>query len=318
MKRNSLPGLLAAIVAGIILVSCSKEDSMGLDQTSNMSPWRNGVLASTMKANAPSSQSFTINASDSISHIKTASGNIYTFNDSTFVNPDGSRVQGTITLEITEVLRKSDMFFSGISTLGDGQLIASDNMAYIKATANGKELKMNTISKYSIFFHTTTDSSSIYAFQGYQNTFGITNWNQKIYNGSQANQLIDSLKDSLHAYVLQSDSLHWINCDHFINSIPAVNVTVSLGDKNTYDEAAVALVFKKERSCVLMGIGKKFNQWTITNMPSGKEAIIVVLAKKNGSYYSAFQPFSITDQLTNVNLQATSASDFVSSLKALD
>jgi hypothetical protein len=318
MKRNIFPCLFIAIAASLVMVSCAKEDTASINPTPDMSPWSNGILAPTMKANAPSAQSFSINASDSISQVRTASGNIYTFTDSTFVNADGSKVQGTISLEITEILKKSDMFFNGISTLSNGELIASDNMAYIKATANGKELKLNKDSKYTIFFHTTTDSSSIYAFQGYSNTFGITAWSQKTYNGAMATQVIDSTKDSMFAFRLQSDSLHWVNCDHFINSNPAVNVTISLGDKTTYEEAAVALIFKKDKSCVLLSPNKKFNQWTITNMPSGKNATIVVLAKKNGSYYSAFQPFSITDQFTTVNLQSTGTSDFVSGLKALD
>lgn len=316
MKRNFFQWLILA--AAVILTSCAKEDTFtGAGQTP--SPWTSGVLSAYLKSNAPTAQNFTVNAADSISQVKTASGNVYIFPDSAFQNADGTAAQGTINIEITEMLKKSDMFFAGISTMGDGQLISSDDMAFIKASSNGKELKLNKNKKYTIRFQTLTDSAVIYAFQGAANTRGIVNWSQKTYNGAMATQNLDSLKDSIRQYFLLSDSLHWVNCDHFVSSIPAVTVTISLGDKTTYDEAAIAVVFKKGRSVVLLDpVIKKFNQFSVADLPSGREATIVVLAKKNGSYYSAFQPFTVTDQLTTVNLQSTDVASFAASLKALD
>jgi hypothetical protein len=317
MKRNLF--LCLVLIAALTFASCSKDESASIVPSETVSPWTSGILAAYLKSNAPTAQSFTINAADSISQVQTASGNVYIFPDNAFQNADGTAAQGTINIEITEILKKSDMFFAGINTMGDGQLISSDNMAYIKASSNGKELKLNKDKKYTIRFHTLTDSASIYAFQGGRNDKGIISWSQKTYSGAMAIQNIDSLKDSLHQYFLLSDSLHWVNCDHFVNSIPAVNVTISLADKTTYDEAAVAVIFKKEKSVVLLDpVIKKFNQYAIANLPSGRQATIVVLAKKNGAYYATFQPFTVTDQLTTLSLQPTDAASFTSSLKALD
>lgn len=314
MKRN----IIAALLAGTALFfnSCNKEDVATIS-TGTVSPWNGGILSGFLKGAGPSKQSFTINPSDSLSIVKTASGNSYMFPDSIFVNPDGTFPSGPIAVEITEILKKSDMVFSGISTLASGQLISSDNMAFVTASANGKELKLGKDKMYGVHFRTPADTI-IYAFQGAANSSGIINWSQKTYRTSLAVAVSDTFKDTLHSFYLQSDSLHWVNCDHFVNTIPAVNVTVALNPKNTYDEAAVMLVFKKERSVVMMGNGHGFNQYAITNMPSGKEATIVVIAKKGKDYYSAFQPFTISDQVITVSPGSTDENKFKSDLRALD
>lgn len=86
-------------------------------------------------------QIFTI-TSDKANTIKAKNGTSVIIRPNTFVFNDGQDVKESIQIELKEVFEKPDMVLNGLGTVSDGRLLESFGMIYLKATADGKELKI--------------------------------------------------------------------------------------------------------------------------------------------------------------------------------
>ncbi len=80
-------------------------------------------------------------------------GTILTFAPKSFVYKDNNRLaRGRIKLEITEYYKLSDMLLANLSTKSDENILETGGMLFIKASKNGKELKLADTKTITIAF----------------------------------------------------------------------------------------------------------------------------------------------------------------------
>lgn len=91
-----------------------------------------------------------------------------------FVDEKTNRlVRGTVQLEVTEYYKLSDMLLGNLSTTSNGEALETGGMLYIKATKNGKKLKLQK--QISLAFPFTKPKPDMQLFSGKKNDDNI-NW----------------------------------------------------------------------------------------------------------------------------------------------
>lgn len=68
------------------------------------------------------------------------SGTRYIFQPNCFADATGATITGNVQIEVTEWLNKSDMMFSGVLPISNGEPLVSGGEVFVKATKAGKEL----------------------------------------------------------------------------------------------------------------------------------------------------------------------------------
>ena len=133
-------------------------------------------------SNNISSQTFIIKSSND-TVIKSQSGSLLIFRKNSFVNNNGKLINGQIVIEFKELLDKTDIIFSGLTTTTNGKILESGGVIFIKALSNGQTVELSDSGK--IGFAIQTDS----ILPGMQ-----------IFNGE-----------------LQQDNIDWVTPSHLLN-----------------------------------------------------------------------------------------------------
>lgn len=142
------------------------------------------------------------------------SGARYEFPANAFITATGTPVTGTVKIEVTEYLSKSDMMFSGVLPVIANESLISGGEFYVNATKDGQTLFMRHGTTYAVNLpQKGTPISGMMAFQGHENIIsgGIV-WVPKhdstialiVYNG-------DTIR-------LFNDSLGYGNADRFMSN----------------------------------------------------------------------------------------------------
>lgn len=132
MTKNLLP---AMAVATACLISCNKDYNPGPPAVSNY------TIDSAMSGLAVVPKTVTINISSGGSFMGT-SGTKYTFPPNAFVTAAGVSVTGNVTVQVSEYLRKSDMLFSNVLPVSNGEPLLSGGEINVEATQGTTKLQM--------------------------------------------------------------------------------------------------------------------------------------------------------------------------------
>jgi len=247
-----------------------------------------------LKSLAPSSQSFTEDASNFISVIST-NGFIYTFYNGSLMQ-NGIPVAGDVQIEVTEYVSKADMIFSGVTTLAGDRLLASGGMFDIEITANGSPVDLNGI--YEVSIPRTQIDFGMQIFEGEEITNGDgtpgVNWVSA--DSSWIRQDSSETQDS-GRYSLNLNFLSWCNLDKFYNATDGGQVRLQLPAECTSSNTTVYMLFDENSVVNLFADAdlKEFNSGNYI-LPEGWDIkLLAVCVDDNNELSYALVDSEITD-----------------------
>ena len=135
-----------------------------------LTPFQSSVTDSIYSGIRPQVQQFTIN-NNYAKTITAAGGTSILFPAQCFLKAAGKVVEGNVQLELVEARSLKDFISGGLATVSDGKLLLSNGMMYINATANGKQLQLDTANSLSVTMPTITSPAGFQMFTG-----NGTNW----------------------------------------------------------------------------------------------------------------------------------------------
>jgi hypothetical protein len=119
--------ILLGVIIASILASCSEKESLTFDKV--------------LQQFSDQSQFFTI-TNDIGDTLATKNGTRIIIEPNTFVFNDGQDTEEPIQIEVKDVFDKSEMILNGLGTVSDRRLLESFGMVYLRATSDGRELKI--------------------------------------------------------------------------------------------------------------------------------------------------------------------------------
>jgi hypothetical protein len=226
MKKNILKLSYAALVGAIVMMSadsCKKRDDA--PATNYNSPAE--VLADL----APDMQSFTLDPTkDNV--IKGEDGTVITIPANAFLDKNGNVVQGSVSMDLKEILSLSDQLTSGVFAVSDGKLLSSGGEFYLKFTAGGQELTLADYKSIDVVIPADNVDTTMTIFTGNNvvnnpienDTSGSTvNW--QLAPDSTMNDTA-TYKDPYDVYfetgyyttkIYELYSTGWYNIDHYVS-----------------------------------------------------------------------------------------------------
>ena len=119
-------------------------------------------------------------------------GTVITIAPKSFAYKDNNRLaRGKIKLEVIEYYKLSDMLLANLSTKSDENILETGGMLFIKASKNGKELKLADTKTMTISFP-DKDKQGMQLFSGDTTTRHDINWKL----AKQSKPVFTSTKDS--------------------------------------------------------------------------------------------------------------------------
>jgi hypothetical protein len=264
------------------------------------------------------SQQFTINPTKP-GMIKGKQGTVLQFSTNAFVDKDGNKVTGDVSVDMVEVYAKSQMLVNGMQTTCNDSLLESAGMVHISASANGTQVYLGKNGYFQLELPTKNireDMQFFYADSGGQRM----NWKPVDSSNSRVNfncNICDGrcrwLSDgqNANAYIFLGTKLGWINCDRFVPIAKKTNLYVG-----SADTAGVGyfLVFKSLNAVMAATVGQ--NGPMFADIPQGRTATIVAFRKKGKDRYYSSRTISIgKDQKEMLVLEKMDEAKFLERMK---
>ena len=112
-----------------------------------------------------------------IINIKTADGSSVKFEPESFVFENGAPVTDPIKITTKYATTKDAAFLEDLTTVSNGELLESQGMMYVNATANGRQLRLKEGTSFEIRIKSTELKNDFQAFNGTRNKEdGQINW----------------------------------------------------------------------------------------------------------------------------------------------
>ena len=142
------------------------------------------------------------------------SGTRYVFPANSFKTAAGAVVTGNVTVEVSEFLKKSDMLFSGVLPISNGDPLLSGGEINVKATQGGQELQMASGAKFRANMPMRgTDATGMGLFTGTKApNEPMVNWKPAV---DTANGKIVVDGDTI---AILSNTLNYANADRFMSA----------------------------------------------------------------------------------------------------
>lgn len=244
-------------------------------------------------------QSVTI-AADEKSFVISSNKTVFELNPKSFLNEDGSEVDGNIDFKYYEMLDPALFLFKGLPTISNGQLLKTEGVFKFEAFQNGKALKLAPGKGIKVRLPVDAPSPKAFLFlgtgEGEKFNWELTklspvgNTNEAIRIAEWGIQVDSVIQDFVSGYGYEFDCplFHWINVDIFVEVAAEDKTTVCVelpeiySDKNTI----VFMLFKdydsilalrpnpdKKQFCEPYGatpIGFKVKFIVISNQGEGK------------------------------------------------
>jgi hypothetical protein len=308
----------------LALVSAACLTFTGCKKSNDESPAPATTIKDFFAKTEVKSQTFTINTNNNQSSITGDQGTKVTFPKNAFTTSDGTPVTGTVSIELKEIYDKSDMVLSDRPTMSDGKLLISGGEIFIRATANGQELQLETNTNILIELAQTTDvDTTMGLFTGSVDDSSF-NWTPIDIDTTAARN--DSLwyvsdpgfyYDPTH-YVFTIATLGWINCDRF-NPQETTYMHVTCNGAPTPSATKVYLIFKNLNSVAQLNYEWGANKFYSVMAPIGEEVTVVAFGIKDGNEYFAKKDITITNDLNiSMDLTQSSSEEITAALKGLN
>ena len=315
-KFNLLSGLFLATV--VSFSACKKDDRKPINIASNAQEFTQKFGAQT--------QSFKINVSELPQTLSLKGGTKITFEAGSFTK-NGEPVTGEVTVEAMEMLKRSDVIFSGTNTNHvSGAPLQSDGFIFIDVKANGQSVDKNLAKPVNIKIPANRDGGT-QLWEGVQNDQKQMVWQapRPANGGGQVD-----VKAENNQFAFNFGTLGWINCDVFWNySNPKTTVRVEVlnnpGTMATFrgysGDTFVFFCAKGSNVAAQLytpdGVSKVKSYDDM--MPVGVEGRLLSFSIKDGKYYIAKKDITITANLNEtLSLVETTENNIQTEINALN
>ena len=306
MKRT----LILLMTAAILSTGCQKELSSNKKTTTAVNLWDG------FAARQPGPQLFTVTTAFA-SNLFGQKGTRLQIPANAFITAAGAPVTGQVNIELREIYEVWEMVLYNKFTQSGTQPIESGGEFFIRATQNGQELRLapnlilraslpaaNPLPGMQVFYGSRFDSAGASNFSWQLAEDRITN------NVSIA---MDSV--NMGSYLMEVDSLAWINCDRFINeTMNQVNIAIT--NSIAGDQASVLVHFTGMRSIIQAwstGLGM-FK----SSVPS-RAATLIAVTNRDGQLHTAFNAVQLqAGGNYSLTLSPTTEEAFINRLKELN
>lgn len=307
--------IIALLISSVLFSQCKKDDNDEVAPTT--------TTTTTSTAPATISQLFAQNgvqavsgtASMAIAQTVTLSGVKINIPSSAFITAAGAAVSGTVDLSVKGIFTKSDIILTGAPANAAGKLISTKGCIKISASQNSQTLRVNPGANVIVNVPEpgTTPVSNLKKYYAQQISVNDTN---KVWRASTDTASIVAQYDSTtskYYYQARLDSVAWLNTGYeWDTTATKTTVYATLDTSYTSTNCTVYISLNGK-----MVVGAMYPQgagnFYITNIPVGINVNFVVIAVKNGTYYSVITPATIT---TSHNQSLTPQATTLSNIQA--
>ena len=290
IKKTTL--ILTLVVSVFLLSQCNDKEPLAPQNSQYTTSFSSG--SEFLASKAPAVQKF---AKDASSYISIISENGYSYDfspGSLFLN--GSPVVGNVDIEIVEVANKSEMIFSGVTTLAGDRLLASGGMFDISISQGGLPVTLNGSYSMSIPYKTKDFAMQIFEGEEVSNPDGSSTVNWVTADSSWIQQDSTQGSDS-GRYYMNLNFLSWCNLDKFYNATDGGQVRLKLPSECTSSNTTVYMIFE-ENSVVNLFADATLEEFNSGNyiLPLGWDIkLLAVCVDENKELQYALVDSEITD-----------------------
>lgn len=211
-----------------------------------------------------------------------------------------------IKVELREFYKLSEMMFSKLTTISNGEIIETGGMIYLNATSNNKKLEIVKGKNITIEFKTSYNTN-MKVFYGETDPSGNINWNTQTTGKPIDNSpRVDTIPYSPELHnILTSNTLGWINCDKFL-SFPETSDIYVKNQDGIDTNVFCGLILKKYNS-IIPSTFTNNNVVKFHPVPLNEEATIILISFKENKYSYGFK-----DVVLNKNATYDITMDFIS------
>lgn len=320
LKHISLATLL---ISSLIFTQCKKDEKQDPAPTT--------TTTTTTTSTAPSSitQVFAQNGvqaasgqvSMAISQSVTLSGVKLTIPPSAFIDvTTGLPVTGNVDLSIKGIFTKKDIILTGAPANAAGKLISTKGCIKVNASQNSQTLRVNPSTNVYVNVPEpgTTPVTNLKKY--YAQQISVTD-TSKIWRASSDTSSITAVYDTTtnkYYYQARLDSVAWLNTGYEWDTT-ATKTTVTAGLDSTFNSTNCTVYISLNGKMVVGALYPQGNgYYSINNIPIGINVNFVVIAVKNGTYYSVVAPATISsNHYQSLTPQATTLSNIQAALLLL-
>jgi hypothetical protein len=325
-KINFMKKQLLAILSlcAICYFGACKKDSNNAVQPTNQSNLNN--MGDFVRQYGVDKQTISFNVTELPKTFTLSGGTRITISPNT-LTVGGTPVTGNLSLEAYEVLKRSDVIFTGTNTNHiSGLPLISDGFIFVDVKSNGSSVDQTLTGTFTVQIPTDREGQFTRIWKGDTDVNGTDQmgWAQPMNGG------VDSIKAADSLFGFPSRDLGWINCDIFYGvNAPKTTITVSVpnnpgematfmgGSGNTYvlfcaqGENVVAQLYTPAGTNMV----KSYDN----TMPVGMTGRLIAFSIKDGKFYFAKQDVTITANMSaSLTLAEASEGAVAAEIKALD
>jgi hypothetical protein len=318
--RYKLHLLLLASLSVLFFTECKKDktEDPATTPSTPASPSGPNNLTELFAQNGAQVQTLQVDASTTFT--ATVGGVKIAFPANAFVSPSGGTLTGLVDITLKEVLTKKDIILTGAPANAQAKLISTKGCIKVSASQNSQTMRVNPGANTYVDVPEpgVTPTSGIKKF--YAASISVTD-SSKIWRASSDTAAVTAIYNSSNQkyyYHAKLDSAAWLNAGSYYDTIaPTTTVTVNLG--SSFDGTTAAVYISLNGS---MTVGALYHQgqgvYKISNIPVGKNVVLLALGIKSGTYYYASAATTITIGHTqNLTPQSTTLNDIQTQLSAL-
>jgi hypothetical protein len=269
---------------------------------------QNGAQVQTLHIDAATSQTITVDGAK----VNIPAG--------AFVTMSGGAVTGTVDVIVKGVFTKKDIILSGAPANAQSKLVSTKGCIKVSASQNSQTMRVNpaTNTYVDIPEPGTTPLGTIKKF--YAASISVTD-SSKIWRASSDTAAVTAVfnsSDQKYYYHAKLDSAAWLNAGYLWDTVAAkTTVTVNLG--SSFDGTSAAVYISLNGSITVGALYHQGNGvYKISNIPVGKNVVLLALGIKSGTYYYASAATTITNgHIQNLTPQSTTLGDIQTQLSAL-
>ncbi len=328
------------VLLTLLFISCShNDDDKAIDKNYHAKEF---FKETTTK----STQTFNLKTNELPKTITLKGGTKITMKEGSFTK-NGAPISGDFTLEVKEVLKRSDILLSGTNTMyADGSPLISDGFLYIDVTQNGVSIDKNLSKNLLVEIPKPADlNRETQLWEGTEtageneNQFAWNNfpedaiaWNDQNLDREKIGQDFNVLwpQQGSTSFAFNLGKLGWYNCDVLWDkgngkTTITVNLTGNVGELASYlGYSGNTFVFFCGK-----GINVIVQLYTLNgstgvksyenSMPIGGEGKMIAFSIKEGRFYFDSKDVTITSNLTlNLDLKETTKEHIQQLFEGLD
>lgn len=276
-------------------------------------------LSGRIDLNKIEQQCFTIAVSKK-DFFTTKSGNVFVFEQNSFVNQNEMNVVGNVNVCIWEFYKQKDMIVSQLSSCGKEEVLETASTFYIQVVQGDKKLDVKKGKAFKVYLQHPSDADGFKAYYGDVRNGNVT-WleDKKSYTYTSLfdeGELYENTKNSNSFLVRQEEpnadeleekllltgkKIGWINCDRIIHVRNPCELEVLLADVT--DEFTVRLALSK-RNVVVPGLinSNYLNKYKFSKVPAGEPAFVIAYKERGDGYYVAYSQVTL-GYINSLNLK---------------